>query len=94
MRISPLIAGLLVAASCNALAERTPPRPLPLPASAGAARVIVQFKDGAPVLRAHALSAGASAQTHERALGARASALGARQAWRCAAARPSASASR
>jgi len=78
MRIFPLIASLLAAASFNALAERTPPRPLPLSASASGARVIVQFKDGASVLRAHALSAGASAQTHERALAARASTLGAR----------------
>ena len=78
MRISLLIASLLVAASFNASAERTPPRPQPLPASAGTARVIVQFKDDASVVRAHALSAGASPQTHERALAARASTLGAR----------------
>jgi serine protease len=78
MRISALIVGLLLAASCNAWAERTPPRPMPLPASAGDARVIVQFKDDAPVLRAHTLSAGASPQMHDSALGARAATLGAR----------------
>jgi serine protease len=78
MRISPVFVGLLVAAPCNAWAERTPPRPLPLSASADAARVIVQFKDDAPVLRAHALSAGVSLRALDSVLGARAQTLGAR----------------
>ncbi len=78
MRISLLFASLLAAVSSPVLAERTPPRPAPLSASVGPARVIVQFKDGSSTLRAQALSAGESPQTHERALGARASALGTR----------------
>lgn len=78
MRISLLLASLLAAASFQALAERTPPRPQPLPQAAGDARVIVQFKPDAAVVRAHALAAGVSPQTHEHALAARASTLGAR----------------
>jgi serine protease len=78
MRISALIATSLVAVCFNATAERQPPRPQPLSEDGGAARVIVKFKDGASVLRAHALAADALPQTQERALAARASTLGAR----------------
>jgi serine protease len=78
MRISLLIAGLLAAVSLTAFAERTPPRALPLPESTDAARVIVKFKDSASVLRAHALSAGASELSQAQTLDSRASVLGAR----------------
>jgi serine protease len=78
MRISFLIASALAAASLTAFAERTLPRALPLPESKDAVRVIVKFKDGASVLRAHALSAGASALSQAQTLDSRASALGAR----------------
>jgi serine protease len=79
MRICPLIVGLLVTVSCNVLAERTPPRPMPLSDATDEARVIVRFKADASVLRAHALSAAAPPQSHAQTLDARASALGARQ---------------
>ncbi len=78
MRISLLIAGLLLAASFNALAERTAPRPATVSDAGGPARVIVQFKEGAAVLRAHALSAADSAPTRQGALMGRAQALGVR----------------
>jgi serine protease len=78
MRVSHLIAGTLVAVSLHAAAERTAPRPLPLPDSSGPARVIVKFNDSASVLRAHALAAGASPQALEQVLEQRASALGVR----------------
>jgi serine protease len=78
MRTSLLLAGLLVVTSLGAWAERTPLRPLALSESTDDARVIVRFKDDASVLRAHALSAGGSLQSHAQTLDARASALGAR----------------
>jgi serine protease len=78
MRIAYLIAAVLAAVAFHAAAERTPPRPMPLSESADEARVIVRFKEGASVLRAHALSAGAAQQAHIETLDARASALGAR----------------
>ncbi len=79
MRIFSCIAGLLVATSLNAWAERTPLRPLAASESADESRVIVRFKDGASVLRAHALSAGASPRSQAQTLDARALALGTRR---------------
>ncbi len=78
MHLSHLVAAVLAAASFHAMAERTPPRPMPLSESTDEARVIVRFKGDASVLRAHALSAGAAPQSHAQTLDARASALGAR----------------
>ncbi len=60
-------------------AERATPRPLPLPADAAEARVIVKFKDGGSSLRAHALAANASSSETARVLSDRAATLGARQ---------------
>jgi serine protease len=79
MRMSSLLAGLLMATSFGSWAERTPPRQAPLSESIDEARVIVRFKDDASVLRAHALSAGASPQSHTQTLDARAAALGVRR---------------
>lgn len=60
-------------------AERTPPRPLPLTVElASQARVIVKFRDSAPLLRAHALAATGTGTDVASALAARASSLGAR----------------
>lgn len=80
MRIAHLVAAALLAATAHtpSHAERTPPRPMPLPAASGEARVIVKFRDGAATLRAHALSARATPEDTARALADRATALGAR----------------
>ena len=78
MRFSLLMAGAVLATvPLCALAERTPARPPSLP-DAGPARVIVRFKEGASLLRAQALAAGAATPSHEVALASRAQALGAR----------------
>ncbi len=78
MRISFIIATLLVAASFSTLAERAPPRQATVSDAGGPARVIVQFKEGAAVLRAHALSTADSAPARQGALMGRAQALGVR----------------
>jgi serine protease len=80
MRTFPhlIVGALLAAASWTALAERTPPRPPPL-ADGPSARVIVQFKDGASTLRAHALSAGGDAFSQQLALSGRAQSLASRR---------------
>ena len=73
-----LTIALLLAATClPAAAERTPPRPQPLEA-ADSARVIVKLRDGGSVLRAYALSAGATPAQQMQTLAARAGALGQR----------------
>jgi serine protease len=79
MRISHLIVGAALAAATlsSASAERMP-RSLPPLADAGPARVIVQFKEGAPAVRAHALAASASMWEREAALAGRAQALASR----------------
>ncbi len=79
MRLPLLIAGsVLAAASLNVLAaERSLLRPQSTTQTVPA-RVIVQFKEGAPVLRAHALAAGDSALVQRSALDGRAQALGGR----------------
>ena len=71
--------GVLLLAFCanGALAERTPARALPL-TDDGNARVIVKFKPGAALLRAHALSATAGKAAAATALDERAAVLGAR----------------
>ena len=76
--------GVLLLAFCanGALAERTPARTLPL-TDDGNARVIVKFKPGAALLRAHALSATAGKAAAATALDERAAVIGAR-AWACA----------
>ena len=79
MKHLPLPLGVLLLAICTngALAERTPPRALPL-TDDGNARVIVKFKPGAALLRAHALSATAGKAAAATALDERAAVLGAR----------------
>ncbi len=78
MRLPFLIAGSILAALSLSVDAQSTPRPQALMASAGPARVIVQFKEGAAVLRAHALSAADSAPVREGALMGRAQALGVR----------------
>ncbi len=82
MHRSKALAGALLLAvvpwSVVARAERTPPRP-PALADGPSARVIVQFKDGASTLRAHALAAGSDAFSQQLALSGRAQALAARR---------------
>jgi serine protease len=73
-----IVGALLAAASWTALAERTPPRPQAL-TDGPSARVIVQFKDGASTLRAHALSAGSDAFSQQLALSNRAQSLASRR---------------
>ena len=60
-------------------AERASPRPLPLAADTGEARVIVKFKLGVSSMRAHALAASASPAEAARVLTDRAATLGTRQ---------------
>jgi serine protease len=73
-----IVGALLAAASWTALAERTPQRPQALP-DGPSARVIVQFKDGASTLRAHALSASSDAFSQQLALSNRAQSLASRR---------------
>jgi serine protease len=77
--VSHLIAGALLAgASFSAGAERTPLR-LQALGDGPSARVIVQFKDGASTLRAHALAAGSDAFSQQLALSGRAQSLASRR---------------
>jgi serine protease len=82
MHLSKALAGalLLALASWSVVvhAERTPPRP-PALSDGPAARVIVQFKDGASTLRAHALAAGGDAFSQQLALSGRAQSLASRR---------------
>jgi len=80
MRIASLIAAALLAAATHTplRAERTPPRPVPLDASGGEARVIVKFRDSAATVRAYALSARATPEDAARVLADRAATLGTR----------------
>jgi serine protease len=73
-----IVGALLAAASFTTLAERTPARPQPL-SDSPSARVIVQFKDGASTLRAHALSASGDAFSQQLALSNRAQSLASRR---------------
>ena len=72
-----LVALLLGLAGNAAFAERTPPRVMPL-TDDGNTRVIVKFRPGAALLRAHALSATSGAAAVTTALEARTAVLGAR----------------
>ena len=80
MKHLPLLALLLGFCANGAIAERTPPRALPL-VEAAEPRVIVKFKAAAAVLRAHALSA-VDQRATASALERRANALGARHGLR------------
>jgi serine protease len=75
---SLIASALLATMSFTALAERSPP-PRPALADGPAARVIVQFKDGASILRAHALAAGSDAFSQQLALSGRAQSLASRR---------------
>jgi serine protease len=78
-RFLPLLAGpLLALASWTAHAERTPPRAQPL-GDGPSARVIVQFKESASTLRAHALAAGSDTFSQQLALSGRAQSLASRR---------------
>lgn len=77
MKKLPVFALLIMLAGNVALAERTPTRAMPL-ADDGNARVIVKFKPGASLLRAHALGATSSRSAAASALDGRATVLGAR----------------
>ncbi len=73
----PLCALLFAFCANGAFAERTPPRAMPL-VDAGNARVIVKFKAGASLLRAHALSATGGKAAAAITLDQRAAVLGTR----------------
>ena len=77
MKSRPWLTLLLALSGQLAMAGRTPPRAMPLP-DAGNTRVIVKFKAGASVLRAHALSAASTHAAVTAALDQRATVLGAR----------------
>jgi len=85
MNLRALCALAALLATCFATAlpahagEMQPPRPKPLAADSGEARVIVQFKPGAGTVRAHALSAHANREAVAAALQRRADALAARR---------------
>ena len=74
----PILLALLIGLTgAAALAERVPPRVMPL-ADDASARVIVKFRPAAALLRAHALSATSGAAAVTTALEARTAVLGAR----------------
>ena len=74
-----VLAVALLGAAPVGHAERTSPRPLPLAADTGEARVIVKFRVGVSSMRAHALAANASPVEAARVLTDRAATLGTRQ---------------
>ncbi len=78
----PILLALLIGLTGPAaLAERVPPRVMPL-ADDASGRVIVKFRQAAPLVRAHALSATSSTAAVATALEARSAALGTRHGLR------------
>ena len=73
-----VLAVALLGAAPVGHAERASPRPLPVAADTGEARVIVKFKVGVSSMRAHALAANASSVEAARVLTDRAATLGTR----------------